>query len=64
MSSFFTRPPDEDDSGYDFTSEEKVESDFRKRFSQIEGYLQNRYSPFAFLEIALGFRLEHVGRSI
>ena len=57
VSSFFTRPPDEGDPGYDFTSEEKVESDFRKRFSQIEGYLQNRYSPFAFLEIALGFRL-------
>lgn len=59
VSSFFSRPPDEGDPSFDFTLEEKVESNFSERFNQIEGYLQNRYSPFAFLSIALGFRLDY-----
>ena len=59
VSSFFTRPPDEGDADFDFAFEEKVESDFTERFSQIEGYLQSRYSPFAFLSIALGLRVDY-----
>ena len=63
VSSFFPRPPDEgdpDDNNLQyFTFEEKITSDFRKRFSLIEGYLQNRYNPFGFLSIVLGFRLDY-----
>jgi len=56
-SSFFTRLPGEGDAGFIFTFEEKVDLDMSERFDLIEGYLQSRYSPFAFLSLALGLRL-------
>ncbi|MCZ6679076.1 MAG: TonB-dependent receptor [Candidatus Poribacteria bacterium] len=63
VSSFFPRPPDEGDPDANnlqyFTFEEKVTSDFQKRFNFIEGYLQNRYDPLAFLSITLGLRLDY-----
>ena len=59
VSSFFTRPPDEGDASFDFTLAEKVSVDSTNWFNQIEGYLQNRYTPFEFLSIALGLRVDY-----
>ena len=63
VSSFFPRIPDEGDpaaseSQY-FTFEEKVAIDFDRRFNFVEGYLQNRYDPLAFLSVTLGLRLDY-----
>ena len=62
-SAFFPRRPDEGDpkgseSQY-FTFEEKIAADFEQRFNFIEGYLQNRYDPLAFLSVTLGLRLDY-----
>ena len=62
-SAFFPRRPDEGDpkgseSQY-FTFEEKIAADFEQRFNFIEGYLQNRYEPLAFLSVTLGLRLDY-----
>jgi hypothetical protein len=57
--SFFTRPPDEGEADYIFTFEEKVDVDVSKRSDFVEGYLQSRYTPFAFLSIALGARVDY-----
>ena len=63
VSSFFPRIPDEGDpeaSGSEyFTFEEKVAIDFDRRFNFVEGYLQNRYEPLAFLSVTLGLRLDY-----
>ena len=63
VSSFFPRIPDEGDpaaseSQY-FTFEEKGAVDFDRRFNFVEGYLQNRYEPLAFLSVTLGLRLDY-----
>lgn len=59
----FPRLPDEGDptaseSQY-FTFEEKIAVDFDQRFNFIEGYLQHRYDPYAFLSLTLGLRLDY-----
>ncbi len=59
----FPRLPDEGDptaseSQY-FTFEEKIAVDFDQRFNFIEGYLQNRYDPYAFLSLTLGLRFDY-----
>ena len=42
-----------------FTFAEKISVDFMEQFNVIEGYLQNRYDPFAFLSVTLGLRLDY-----
>ena len=42
-----------------FTFAEKISVDFAERFNVIEGYLQNRYDPYAFLSVTLGLRLDY-----
>ena len=42
-----------------FTFAEKISLDFAERFNVIEGYLQNRYDPYAFLSVTLGLRLDY-----
>ncbi len=63
VSSFFPRRPDEGDPKASdpqyYTFEEKIAADFERRFNFIEGYLQNRYDPFAFLSVTLGLRLDY-----
>jgi len=59
-SAFFPRRPDEGDPGFNFTFAEKIRDEFRVRYNRTEGYLQNRYSPFTFLAIALGLRIDHL----
>ena len=59
VSSFFTRPPDEGDPSFDFTFEEKIDLDTEERFDFLEGYVQHRYTPFPFLSLALGLRVDY-----
>ena len=59
VSSFFTRPPDEGEVDFDFILAEKVLVNSTDWFNHIEGYLQNRYTPFEFLSIALGLRVDY-----
>ncbi len=59
-SAFFPRRPDEGDPDFDFAFEEKIRDTFRIRYNRAEAYLQNRYSPFAFLSIAAGFRIDYL----
>ena len=60
VSSDITRPPEEGAPDFDFANEEKIKANFRgERFNLIEGYLQDRYSPFEFLSITLGLRLHY-----
>ncbi len=62
-SAYFPRRPDEGDpkasESQFFTFEEKIAADFEERFNFIEGYLQNRYDPLAFLSVTLGLRLDY-----
>lgn len=59
VSSFFTRPPDEGEVDFDFILAEKVSVNSTNWFNHIEGYLQHRYTPFEFLSIALGLRVDY-----
>ena len=59
IKSFFTRPPEEGDPSYDFSTATKIEMDTEERFTYAEGYSQWRYSPLETISLALGGRLDY-----
>jgi len=59
VKSFFTRPPEEGEVDYDFSTAEKIRTDAKERFTFVEGYVQCRYSPVEKISLALGGRLDY-----
>ncbi|MBM3240661.1 TonB-dependent receptor [Candidatus Poribacteria bacterium] len=58
VKSFFSRPPEEGQAEYDFLAD-TFKSDTKKRFTYIEGYIQERYAPVKPINLILGARAEH-----